>query len=158
MAKTGAKTVVESLGLRPHPEGGFFTETYRHARNVGDRSLCTAIYYLVTAESPSRMHRVASDEIWHFYGGDALEMLQLSAKGSRIIAIGADVAAGERPQVLVPADVWQGTRVKPGGAYALVGATVSPGFDYADFELGNRGRLVAEYPRYEALIEALTTD
>ena len=83
-------------------------------------------------------------------------MLQLGENGTRTIAIGADVAAGQRPQVLVPAGVWQGARVKPGGSYALVGATVSPGFDFEDFEIGERGELVAAYPERAALIEALT--
>ena len=155
MAETPEK-IVEALGLRPHPEGGFFSETYRHERAIGDRSLCTAIYYLLTAESPSRMHRVASDEIWHFYSGDELEMLQLGEDEAQVIAIGASVAAGQRPQVVVPAGVWQGARVKPGGSYALVGATVSPGFDYDDFEIGDRDTLVAAYPKCAALIEALT--
>ena len=156
MEKSGAATIVDTLGLKPHPEGGFFSETYRHDRKIADRALCTAIYYLITAESPSRMHRVASDEIWHFYRGDALEMLQLGKRETRVIDIGADVEAGERPQVFVPAGVWQGARVKPGGNYALVGATVSPGFDYDDFELGRRDELVAGYPERAALIEALT--
>lgn len=73
MEASDAAAIVEALGLRSHPEGGFFNETYRHARKFGDRSMCTAIYYLVTAESPSRMHRVASDEIWHFYRWSAME-------------------------------------------------------------------------------------
>lgn len=156
MAESPAANIVQSLNLRPHPEGGFFSETYRHERKTGDRSLCTAIYYLVTAESPSRMHRVASDEIWHFYGGDELEMLQLGESGAQAISIGADVAAGQRPQVLVPANVWQGARVKPGGSYALLGATVSPGFDYDDFEIAGSDDLVAKYPQFAALIEALS--
>jgi predicted cupin superfamily sugar epimerase len=152
-----AARIIEALGLEPHPEGGYFSETYRHQRAVGDRSLCTAIYYVVTAQSPSRMHRVVSDEIWHFYAGDALEMLQLR-DGAKIVAIGADVVAGQRPQVFVPAGIWQGARVKPGGSYALVGATVSPGFSYDDFEIGDREELVAKYPECAALITALTSD
>ena len=151
-----AAGLIEALGLRPHPEGGFFRETYRCERNAGDRSLCTAIYYLVTAGSPSRMHRVTSDEIWHFYAGDPLEMLQIDGEASWIVAIGNDVAAGERPQVLVRGGVWQGTRVKPGGSYALVGATVSPGFDFADFSHGDRATLIAQHPESAQLITALT--
>jgi uncharacterized protein len=151
--------LIEALELVPHPEGGFFAETYRSARSAGGRSLGTAIYFLVTAESPSRMHRVASDEIWHFYRGDALEMLQLDPGGaSRIVAIGPRIVAGERPQVLVPAGVWQGVRVAPGGRYALVGATVTPGFDFADFQMGNRAELIAKYPDRAALVAALTAE
>lgn len=148
--------LVEGLGLRPHPEGGYFVETYRHERTAGNRSLKTAIYFLVTAKSPSRMHRVSSDEIWHFYRGDPLEMLQLDGEGSRTVTIGSAVERGERPQVLVRAGVWQGVRVKPGGRYALVGATVSPGFDFADFELGERDALVRAFPQSADLIRALT--
>lgn len=136
--------------------GGYFAETYRHDRSAGDRSLCTAIYFLVTAESPSRMHRVSSDEIWHFYSGDPLEMLQLDAAGSRIVTIGPDIAAGQRPQVVVPAYVWQGVRIKAGGRFALAGATVSPGFDFADFELGDREQLSKCYPDAAEIIATLT--
>jgi predicted cupin superfamily sugar epimerase len=148
--------LIATLDLRPHPEGGFFCRTYTHPRNVGDRALCSAIYYLVTSVNPSRMHRVASDEMWHFYLGDSLEMLQLAGDESQVVAIGTNVAAGERPQVLVPAGVWQGARVKPGGRFALVGATVSPGFDYADFEIGSRDELSAKNPDFAELIAALT--
>lgn len=132
MAEFETANIIELLGLQAHPEGGFFSETYRHEREAGDRSLCTAIYYLITAESPC-------------------------AGETRVITIGADIRAGQRPQVLVPAGVWQGARVKPGGSYALVGATVSPGFDYNDFEIGDRDELVTEYPECAALIEALTS-
>ena len=157
MIPCGVAEIIAMLNLRPHPEGGFFAETYRSARNAGNRSLSTAIYFLVTAASPSRMHRVASDEIWHFYGGDALEMLQLDPDGaSRIVSIGLRLEAGERPQVLVPAGVWQGVRVVPGGSYALVGATVTPGFDFDDFEMGDRAELQARCPDRAALVAALT--
>jgi predicted cupin superfamily sugar epimerase len=150
--------LIERLGLAPHPEGGFFAETYRSPRNAGDRAVSTAIYFLITAANPSRLHRVTrGDEIWHFYLGDPLEMLQLDPEGeSRTIAIGTNIEKGERPQVLVPAGVWQGVAVKSGGRYALVGATVTPGFDFADFELGDRDRLVAAYPQCADSIRALT--
>jgi uncharacterized protein len=149
--------LIAALALRPHPEGGFFAETYRCARHAGDRSLSTAIYFLLTAENPSRIHRVASDEVWHFYRGDPLEMLQLHPDGSSaVLEIGPNVATGQRPQVLVRAGVWQGVRVAAGGRYALVGATVTPGFDFADFEMGDRDELSAVYPARVTLIGALT--
>jgi uncharacterized protein len=149
--------LVRQLGLAPHPEGGFFAETYRSARAAGDRALSTAIYFLLTDSNPSRMHRVASDEIWHFYRGDPLEMLQLAPDGSsRVVAIGTRIERGERPQVLVPAGVWQGVRVAPGGRYALVGATVTPGFDFADFAMGDRDELLAQFPGRAALIAELS--
>jgi predicted cupin superfamily sugar epimerase len=151
--------LIATLALRPHPEGGFFAETYRSAGRAGDRNLSTAIYFLLTAENPSRMHRVASDEIWHFYRGDPLEMLQLGPNDSSgLIRIGPDLATGQRPQVLVPGGVWQGVRVAAGGRYALVGATVTPGFDFADFELGDRSSLVARYPQWASLLAALTLE
>lgn len=153
----GVDALVERLGLRPHPEGGFFRETYRSPRSSGDRSFSTAIYFLVTAASPSRMHRVASDEMWHFYLGDPLEMLQLEPGGaSRVVTIGARIERDESPQVLVPANVWQGVRVVPGGRYGLVGATVTPGFDFADFTMGDRDELLAAYPDRAGLIAGLT--
>ena len=125
---------------------------------MGDRALSTAIYFLVTAESPSRMHRVASDEIWHFYAGDELEMLQLRPDGSSaVVRIGIDVEGGARPQVLVPAGVWQGVRVREGGSYGLVGATVTPGFDFEDFEMGDRNELIARYPARAELITTLSS-
>ena len=156
--------IVARLGLAPHPEGGFFAETYRADETIegiprygAARAVSTAIYFLVTAQSPSRMHRVRSDEIWHFYAGDPLEMLQLhgDGRGERIL-LGSDFERGERPQVVVPRDVWQGVRVAPGGSYALVGATVAPGFDFADFQLGTREDLLRDYAPHRELIEALT--
>ncbi|HVA32754.1 MAG TPA: cupin domain-containing protein [Candidatus Baltobacteraceae bacterium] len=151
-----AEAIIQALGLAPHPEGGFFAETYRSQRAIDGRSIATAIYFLITAESPSRMHRVASDEIWHFYAGDPLEMLQLDGSAGRLIAIGNDLGAEQQPQVLVPGGVWQGVRVRAGGAYALVGATVSPGFDFADFQLGDRDELSGAYPEWAQTIAALT--
>ena len=125
--------------------------------SANGRALSTAIYFLVTAASPSRMHRVTSDEIWHFYAGDPLEMLQLEPGGaSKIVLIGSRLTAGERPQVLVPAGTWQGARMHRAGEYALVGATVTPGFDFDDFTLRDRALLTAKYPTRATLIEALT--
>jgi len=156
------------LGLTPHPvEGGYFVETYRSAellpgaalpsRYAGARALGTAIYYLLTPETFSAMHRLASDEIFHFYVGDPVEMLQLWPDGShRVVVIGPDLEAGERPQVIVPRGIWQGARLRPGGRLALLGTTVAPGFDYADYETGRRADLLASHPGAQALITALT--
>ena len=156
--------IVAKLGLQPHPEGGYYAETYRsdetigpNPRYAGPRVVSTAIYFLLTAWSPSRVHRVHSDEIWHFYAGDALEMLQLHPDGrAETIVLGSDIARGQRPQIVVPRGVWQGVRVVPGGTYGLVGATVAPGFDFADFEMGARDDLMRDYPSHAALIEVLT--
>ncbi len=162
------ETIIEKLNLQPHPkEGGYFRETYRSSITIPgdslpdeykhDKSACTAIYFLITPGSFSAMHRVKTDEIFHFYSGDAIEMLQLHPDGTHsIITIGSDFSAGEIPQVVVPAGVWQGSRLKPGGRYALLGTTVAPGFDYDDYEDGIRDELIAKYPKCEEMIMGLT--
>jgi predicted cupin superfamily sugar epimerase len=163
-----ADEIIARLGLRPHPEeGGYFLETYRSseqmergtlpARYSGDRAFGTAIYYLLTPESFSTLHRLASDEIFHFYLGDPVEMLQLLPDGShRVIVLGADIAAEMRLQVIVQATVWQGARLAAGGRWALLGCTVAPGFEYADYESGRRDELGRIYPAARNLIGSLT--
>ncbi|OGG52772.1 MAG: hypothetical protein A3F84_10045 [Candidatus Handelsmanbacteria bacterium RIFCSPLOWO2_12_FULL_64_10] len=156
------------LSLEPHPaEGGYFAETYRSGERIpkdalparyGDaRSLGTAIYYLLTPETFSAVHRLRSDEVFHFYLGDPVEMLQLWPDGSgRTVTLGSDILNGMRPQVVVPKGAWQGSRLMPGGRFALLGTTVAPGFDFADYEAGGREALVSAYPRFRDLIIALT--
>jgi hypothetical protein len=156
------------LGLTPHPvEGGYFVETYRSeerlpatglpSRYGAPRALGTAIYYLLTPDTFSALHRLASDEIFHFYLGDPVEMLQLHPDGShQVLLIGPDLEAGQRPQVIVPRHVWQGARLIPGGRYALLGTTVAPAFDYADYEPAPRATLLTTHPAAQALILALT--
>ena len=155
------------LRLAPHPEGGFFRETWRAAealpagalpaRYGGPRALGTAIYYLLTPATFSEMHRLASDEIFHFYLGDPVEMLLLAPDGSgEAILLGPDLAAGMRPQVAVPRGVWQGARLREGGRFALLGTTVAPGFEYADYESGARADLLAAYPAHAPAIMGLT--
>ena len=163
-----AERIIEILGLTPHPtEGGYFVETYRSdetiprgvlpARYPSDKAFSTAIYYLLEPATFSAMHRLASDEVYHFYLGDAVEMLLLHPDGShRIVNLGTDLEAGQRPQVMVPRGVWQGSRLVPGGAYALMGTTVAPGFDYPDYEHGERAALVSHYPECATLIKELT--
>ncbi len=163
-----AQQVIEILGLQPHPkEGGYFVESYRSSGSIprsalpegysGDRSFGTAIYYLLTPDSFSEMHRLRSDEVFHHYLGDPVEMLQLWPEGrGEIVKLGTDLEAGMRPQVVVPRGVWQGSRLAPGGSFALLGCTVAPGFDYADYEAGDRGTLLKAYPRSWELIQALT--
>lgn len=162
--------IVRALGLAPLPqEGGLYAETYRSARILpagaagpgqsGPRACATAIYYLVTPTRFSALHRVASTEIFHFYLGDPVHMLQLHPDGSGTThVIGTDIPAGQRPQMVVPRGVWQGTRLAPGGRFALLGCTVSPGFDFRDYEHGRRDRLTAQYPRWAREIEALTPE
>jgi len=156
-----ARELIERLGLRPHPEGGWFAETWRAservAARVGERSAGTAILYLITPESFSTLHRVASDEVFHFHLGDPVEMLQFDEAGRvERLVLGTDLAAGMRPQAVVPAGTWQASRPLAGGAFALLGATVAPGFDFADFELGQRAALTARFPALADEIARLT--
>jgi hypothetical protein len=163
-----AREIMDLLNLQPLTiEGGYFRETYRAPLMVSanalpaaygrDRNVSTSIYYLLTPESISAIHRVKSDEIFHFYAGHAVEMLQLWPSGeAKVVTIHNDLAAGHEPQHVVPAGVWQGCRLIRGGSWALMGCTVAPGFDYADFELGDRDILRTQYPQYSELIHALT--
>ena len=155
-----------NLQTLPH-EGGFFNETYRSPLSIpqhvvgddypGSRSASTAIYYLLTDTCISRMHRVPGDELFHFYLGDPVEMLQLHPDGShQHVTIGQDIAAGMRPQVVVPGGVWQGARVIEGGCFALLGATMAPGFEFDDYEHGQRAALTAQYPALAEMIQHLT--
>jgi len=156
---------VAQLGLRPHPEGGWFRETYRSeelvsalpARFPGPRNFSTAIYFLLESGNFSAFHRIRSDELWHFYAGDALEVIEIDEQGKLIVtSLGSDAANGELFQHLVPAGRWFASRVKDGGSYSLVGCTVAPGFDFADFEMAARDALSAEFPEHKTIVEALT--
>ena len=153
-----AKRIIELLGLKAHPaEGGWFTETWRAGPRVegGRRSIGTAIYYLITPDSFSSMHRLAADEIFHYYLGDPVEMLLLEPGGAgRIVTLGPALEQGERPQVVVPAGTWQGSRLAAGGSVALLGTTVAPGFEFEDFESGDAAALAREWPAFEAEIRA----
>jgi predicted cupin superfamily sugar epimerase len=111
----------------------------------------------LTPDTFSELHRLPTEEVFHWYLGGAVRMLQLfSGGGAREVVLGSDILAGERPQVVVPAGVWQGSRLEPGGAFALLGATMAPGFDYADYERGDRARLIELYPDQAERIRQLT--
>lgn len=165
-----ANEIKKVLKLAPHPrEGGWFVETWRAeetipgkilpSRYTAARSAGTCIYYLLEPNTFSEMHRLASDEIFHFYLGDPVEMLRLAPDGTTgTLVLGNDFAAGHRPQVVVPKFVWQGSRLLAGGKFALLGCTVSPGFDYADYEEGDRDELSRRYPQHRVLIRSLTRD
>jgi len=168
MSKPTAKDIIDLLGLVPHPkEGGWFLETHRSteslARDVlpdrytGDRCHSTAIYYMLTPETYSHMHRLLSDEIFHFYAGDPCEMLRLHPDGTgETVILGNDLMRGEKPQVRVPCASWQGMRLLPGGTFGLMGCTVAPGFEYVDYAHGTRAELVAQYPDFKEQIIRLT--
>lgn len=161
--KFSADELIRLLNLKPLTiEGGFFSETYRAEQKIdlpqykGPRQLSTAIYYLLTPETFSQMHRVPGDELFHFYLGDPVEMLQLSSDGNgRMIRLGHDLAAGMAVQHVVPGGLWQGCRVESGGAFALMGTTMAPGFDYADYESGKCDELIAGWPRWKEMIQEL---
>ena len=163
-----ADQIIGLLNLTPHPkEGGYFRETYRSSEMIsektlpsrykGIRSFATAIYYLLTPETFSAVHRLQSDEIFHFYLGDPVEMLQLWPDGSgRVLTLGSDILNGMQLQVVVPRGVWQGARLHKNGSFALLGTTVSPGFELADYESGQRDELIKSYPKFREWIIALT--
>ncbi len=134
MQELTADQIVELLRLEPHPEGGFYRETFRDASAGGERGHSTAIYFLLRAGEMSRWHRVDAAEVWHWYAGAPLQ-LAIASGGSpaRHCILGADLAAGERPQLVVPAHCWQQARSL--GAWTLVGCTVAPGFTFAGFEM-----------------------
>jgi predicted cupin superfamily sugar epimerase len=159
-----ARKLVDTLGLTPHPEGGFFRETFRSELVLrglpwvvhgGERNASTAIYFLLPAGVFSAFHRVTSDEAWHHYDGDPVELHTLGASGHEVVRLGRDFDAGERPQHVVRGGAWQAA-VTIGARYALCGCTVAPGFDFADFEMPSKDELVREYPEHAALIASLT--
>ena len=159
-----AEAMVRLLGLQPLPEGGFYRETFRANARVGthddrgERAASTAIYFLLPAGTFSALHRVRSDEAWHHYDGDTVDLHTIDASGEHAVArLGRSWDAGERPQIVVPAGVWQAA-VPVGRAWSLCGCTVAPGFDFADFEMPPRSELVARFPRHRALIEKLSRD
>lgn len=154
---------VRHLRLQPHPEGGFFGETYRSALEItpegypGRRPASTAIYFLITAAAFSAFHRLRSDEGWHFYTGSPLRLHLIHPDGSlETRLLGADPAQGQQFQTVVPAGVWFAAEVPAPDGYCLAGCTVAPGFDFADFELAERAALSAAYPQHAELIRMLT--
>jgi uncharacterized protein len=162
-----AEQMAVSLGLAPHPEGGYFLETYRAEQTLltsrGERPASTAILFLITEASVSRLHRLASDELWVYQGGEPLELVTIAPDGALLRRVLGDLEGrGLLPQALVRACCWQGARLAGGShvpaerAWALVSCVVTPGFDYSDFELGEREALLAAYPHHRALIEQLT--
>jgi len=150
------------LKLDPHPiEGGFYRRTYAATHGVGmprgNRPMSTAIYYLLEQGTFSEMHVLASDEIFHFYLGDPVEMLQLlPAGGSAVFTLGPDLAAGQHVQLVVPAGVWQGTCLIGNGKVALLGCTVTPGFDFADYRSASYAELAEKWPQEAERIKILT--
>jgi len=164
--------VIRLLGLEPLPgEGGYFRQTWRAhervaagalgARYPRETRVGTAIYYLVTDDPGgfSALHRLPTDEVYHFYLGDPVEQVLLHADGrSEVVVLGPDLAAGQHVQHVAPRDTWQGTRLVPGGRWALLGTTMAPGFDPGDFEIGRRAVLEQLYPGRAERIRSLTRE
>lgn len=165
-----AETIIRLLDLCPLPqEGGYYSETHRAKRVIAesalgseysdDRNASTAIYFLITPEEYSALHILPSDEVFHFYLGDPVEMLQLHPDGTASIhVLGADLLANMRPQVVVPGNTWQGCRLKAGGQFALLGCTVAPGFDFRDFHVATLEEienLAAQFSIHEEMVHNL---
>jgi hypothetical protein len=161
-----AEQWIERLDLKPHPEGGWYRQTYRAPLTLprsalpgfaGDRAASTAIYFLLAGDQFSAFHRLRSDEVWHFYAGSALIVHVIEPGGTYgMLLLGNDAPSGEQFQAVVPAGCWFGSSLLHPDTYALVGCTVAPGFDFADFEMANRAELTVRCPQHRAVIERLT--
>jgi len=167
MALPKAEELVLQLGMLPHPEGGFYKETYRSPGKIpataldvsfaGDRNHATAIYYLLEQGDFSAFHKIRQDEIWHYYLGGPLLLHVIDKDGNYYAQwIGKDIAAGHRPQWVVAAGDWFAAEPAPNSDYCLMGCTVAPGFDFADFELASRDELSKTFPQHKDLIKRLT--
>ncbi|MEO6357165.1 MAG: cupin domain-containing protein [Ferruginibacter sp.] len=161
-----ATQLIQQYNLQPHPEGGWYKETYRCSESIsadvlpvrftGTRAFSTAIYFLLEQGNFSAFHRIKSDECWHFYAGDPLLVYILQPGGQlTIVHLGQDISAGQIFQFTVPANCWFASRPAEGSRFCFVGCTVAPGFDFADFEMAESNALVALYPAYETTIKSL---
>ena len=153
--------LTSKYNLQPHPEGGYFAETYRSAKTVeaeyGTRNASTAIYFLITPGCVSRFHKIAADEMWHFYIGGPMTVVEISTDGTLTkTTLGQDVLQEQKVQHLVKAGTWFGSFPNKGTTFSFVGCTVAPGFDFCDFQLGSRSKLIDEYPQHFKDIEMLT--
>jgi predicted cupin superfamily sugar epimerase len=134
----GAAEIIARLELKPHPEGGYYRETFRDSRaDANGRSASTAIYFLLARHERSHWHRIDAVEVWHYYAGSVLTLEIADDRGARVVRLGPDLAAGEQPQAIVPPHAWQAASTT--GDWTLVGCTVAPGFDFATFELAPKG-------------------
>lgn len=164
--QTKIEQIIKQLSLLPHPEGGYYRETYRSieeipeacldSKYIGKRNCSTCIYFLLTSDTFSAFHRINQDEIWHFYQGSPLNMYMISPAGELTeVLIGSDIVKGEVPQFVVPAGFWFAAKVIDENSYSLVGCTVSPGFDFRDFELADKKMLCEMFTEHEKIIKRL---
>jgi len=154
--------IIHTLQLKPHPEGGFYAETYRsdeftRNKNGEKRNVSTAIYFLLKDADKSNFHRIQSDELWFFHQGAPIEIVTIQNGRAASVILGNHIEGGELPQTTIPSNTWFGAKLKDGKGYSLVSCTVAPGFDFLDFELADRNQLLKEYPHLKALIEAFTS-
>ena len=158
--------LIQQYNLEPHPEGGWYKQTYKSNEQIvatslperfnGDRAFSTAIYFLLEQGDFSAFHRIKSDECWHFYTGDPLLIYIIDQNGElKTISVGNDFKEGQSFQYVVPANCWFASRPAPGSEYCFVGCTVSPGFEFEDFELADLTELSAIYPKHKKIIEQL---
>ena len=161
------EVLVTELNLLPHPEGGFFKETYRSTESVdvnhlpkrfnAERTLSTGIYFLLGSENCSKFHRIKSDEMWHFYEGSCLSIHEITSEGKYILhKLGTNIENSEQFQLVISAGSWFGATVELSESYSFVGCTVSPGFDFADFELAEKSELLKSFTEYHQIINRLT--
>lgn len=158
-SKTEAQSLIESLDLKPLPlEGGYFRETYRSDRKIGgSKDVSTCIYFLLTDETFSAFHRLPSDEIWHFYSGDPVDLYTIDEGGQLTVhKLSSQIASGIAPQVVVKSGCWQAANLSEGGRFALLGCTVAPAFDFEDYEHGRRDHLLERFPQHRDEIMKLT--
>ena len=161
-----ANQLIQKYNLEPHPEGGWYKQTYKSKDQIaigalperfwGSRAFSTAIYFLLEKENFSAFHRIKSDECWHFYAGDPLLIYMIEQNGElKIISLGNDFEDGQTFQYVVPANCWFASRPATGSEYCFVGCTVSPGFEFEDLELADANELSAIYPEHETIIKEL---
>ncbi len=165
---SNVKEIIKKLNLRPHPEGGNFREIYRSkqiiktsslpSRYHKNRSISTAIYFLLAKGQVSRFHKLKSDEIWHFYKGSSLILHLLKDSKYRQVIVGNDIAKNVMPQYVIKAGTWFASEVKNKKSYSLIGCTVAPGFDFSDFKLAKRSELLKKFPQYQKIIYRFTKD
>jgi predicted cupin superfamily sugar epimerase len=150
--------IIETLGLLPHPEGGFYKETYRSELTLEgqERELLTSIYFLLTSENISKFHRIKSDELWYFHAGSPLIVHTLGERGHQQHHLGLDFSKGQQPFLWIPKDTIFGSTVLENNGFSLVSCAVAPGFDFRDFELFDRQTLLEAYPEQREIVERLT--
>lgn len=155
-----AKDIVQKLKLKPHPEGGFYKETYRADHTInsenGLRNVCTAIYFLLDNNARSLFHRIKSDELWFFHLGEPLEIVLIQDEKLTTITLGSSIENEQSLQAIIPANTWFAAKVKTSKGFSLVSCTVSPGFNFTDFELAKRDELLQQFPALKKTIEDFT--